>query len=793
MDAIVATSTTPDELPIAQARDDIVRLLVKHDFLVVVGDTGSGKTTQVPAYLLAADEARLAAEAAAPGDAAPLGSYDAFAPVAITQPRRVAATSVSQRVAEERGCDLGGSDVGYKVRFDSNVGAATGSRLTFMTDGVLVRECVGDGSLQKYRTVMLDEAHERSVDTDVLFGLVKRAVERRRGAAGDRLRCVVASATLDAEKFAKYFDGCPVLRVPGRTHPVDVYHSKQTQVMTRFGPASRSYVGAAVDVALQLHRSQPPGHVLIFLTGQDEIEEACANLRTEAAQIEDEAQRHGELAGPRLLALPLYGALPADVANRVFGDVDENEIRKVVVATNIAETSLTVPGVKYVVDTGYVKMKGYDPSRAVASLVVVPISKVSAEQRAGRAGRTTSGQCYRLYSKQCFANMAPETIPEIRRSSMCSVALALKSLRVDDVLDFDFLDAPDETQLACALLELHALGALDAANKGRLTDVGFAMSRLALEPPLGRALLESVGFRKGSRRALPTTRESVLAIAAMLSAEDVWFVGGDRRDLRGGPSKRRDAADELRDEAFDKHAKFRHPRGDLISLLRVFTEYEKALSRGADGLGFAKAHSLRYRALQFAKKARDQLDDELRRVAPEAPSGGGRVDLAETCDALCAGLCLNAAERTLNDAYLLLPCAGTAYEAREAARAGKPAAPHVALVRLDATTTSAFARPPDTICFFELRVSRNSRGSFAKNVVVVDRATLDACRTRVDTTTPEALCGRPPKPVEAAPAKPAAPGRRPEKRKAPEEKAAPPKADASALAAAKARFLARKR
>ncbi|KAK7238984.1 ATP-dependent RNA helicase [Aureococcus anophagefferens] len=762
MDAIVATSTTPDELPIAQARDDIVRLLVKHDFLVVVGDTGSGKTTQVPAYLLAADEARLAAEAAAPGDAAPLGTYDAFAPVAITQPRRVAATSVSQRVAEERGCDLGGSDVGYKVRFDSNVGAATGSRLTFMTDGVLVRECVGDGSLRKYRTVMLDEAHERSVDTDVLFGLVKRAVERRRGAPGDRLRCVVASATLDAEKFAKYFDGCPVLRVPGRTHPVDVYHSKQTQVMTRFGPASRSYVGAAVDVALQLHRSQPPGHVLVFLTGQDEIEEACANLRTEAAQIEDEAQRHGELAGPRLLALPLYGALPADVANRVFGDVDDAEIRKVVVATNIAETSLTVPGVKYVVDTGYVKMKGYDPSRAVASLVVVPISKVSAEQRAGRAGRTTSGQCYRLYSKQCFANMAPETIPEIRRSSMCSVALALKSLHVDDVLDFDFLDAPDETQLACALLELHALGALDAANKGRLTDVGFAMSRLALEPPLGRALLESVGFRKGSRRALPTTRESVLAIAAMLSAEDVWFVGGDRRDLRGGPSKRRDAADELRDEAFDKHAKFRHPRGDLISLLR-------------------------------AKKARDQLDDELRRVAPEAPSGGGRVDLAETCDALCAGLCLNAAERTLNDAYLLLPCAGTAYEAREAARAGKPAAPHVALVRLDATTTSAFARPPDTICFFELRVSRNSRGSFAKNVVVVDRATLDACRTRVDTTTPEALCGRPPKPVEAAPAKPAAPGRRPEKRKAPEEKAAPPKADASALAAAKARFLARKR
>ncbi|KAH8047767.1 ATP-dependent RNA helicase [Aureococcus anophagefferens] len=456
MDAIVATSTTPDELPIAQARDDIVRLLVKHDFLVVVGDTGSGKTTQVPAYLLAADEARLAAEAAAP--ATPRRS----APTTPSRPSRSrsrgrARDVRSQRVAEERGCDLGGSDVGYKVRFDSNVGAATGSRLTFMTDGVLVRD-------------------------------------------------------------------------------------KQTQVMTRFGPASRSYVGAA---------STP----------------RCSSI---------------------------------------------------------------------VAAAGHARLR---------------------EQRAGRAGRTTSGQCYRLYSKQCFANMAPETIPEIRRSSMCSVALALKSLHVDDVLDFDFLDAPDETQLACALLELHALGALDAANKGRLTD---------------------------------------------------------------------------------------------------------------------------------AKKARDQLDDELRRVAPEAPSGGGRVDLAETCDALCAGLCLNAAERTLNDAYLLLPCAGTAYEAREAARGGKPAAPHVALVRLDATTTSAFARPR-TRSASSSCAPPATRGSFAKNAAVVDRATL-TCRTRVDTTTPEALCGRPPKPVEAAPAKPR---RRAAGRRRPREKAAPPAA--SALAAAKARFLARKR
>ena len=657
---------------------------------------------------------------------------------------------------------------------------------------------------------MLDEAHERSVDTDVLFGLVKQAVELRRKTSKTsregRLRCVIASATLDAERFARYFEGCPVLRVPGRTHPVDVYHSKQAQVMTRFGPANRAYVSAAVDVALQLHKSQPPGHVLIFLTGQDEIEEACAKLRDEAATLEDEARRHGtDVGGPALLALPLYGALPQDVAQRVFGVVDEAEIRKVVVATNIAETSLTVPGVKYVVDTGYVKMKGYDPSRAVASLVVVPISKVAAEQRAGRAGRTTAGQCYRLYSRQCFEDMPPETIPEIRRSSMCSVALNLKSLKVVDVLDFDFLDAPDETQLACALLELHALGALDARHKGGLTPLGAAMATLALEPPLARALLEAARFgddperRPLDPRAAATTRDAVLAISAMLSAEDCWYVGGDRSARRGGPSARRDAADEVRDEAFDKHAKFRHPRGDLVSLLRVFTEYDRALQHGMDSTTFARRHSLRDRALRFAKKARDQLRDELARCAParrDDPRDGGKVDLAATCDALAAGLCLNAAERTLNDAYLLMPCAGTAYERAREAAGDADAKPHVALVRLDATTTSAFTRNPDTICFFELRVNRNSRGSFARNVVVVDKAWLAHCRRFVGTTSPEVLCGRPElPPPEPAPEKKKreAAVARPPKRKAPDAPKPPEKADQSALAAARARFLARKR
>mmetsp|Transcript_21277 Transcript_21277/g.63538 ORF Transcript_21277/g.63538 Transcript_21277/m.63538 type:complete len:804 (+) Transcript_21277:257-2668(+) len=740
---IAALENDPASLPIAQARQEILDLLKDKDFLVVVGDTGSGKTTQLPAFLVAADDAREDKSA------------EVFAPVAITQPRRVAATSVSQRVADERGVALGGDDVGYKVRFDTAVGA--GCRLTFMTDGVLVRECVGDGSLRRYNTVMLDEAHERSVDTDVLFGLIKRAVELRR-TKGPRLRCVIASATLDAQRFSEYFDGAPVVRVPGRSYPVDVYHSKQAQPMTRYGPASRAYVKASVDVAVQIHRSQPPGHVLIFLTGQDEIEEACASLRAQAAELED-GVFSGVRRGPAMLVLPLYGALPSEMANRVFGAVDATEIRKVVVATNIAETSLTVPGIKYVVDPGYVKQKGYDPARAVASLVVVPVSKVAAEQRAGRAGRTEPGQCYRLYSKACFEGMQPETIPEIRRSSMASVALALKSLRVQDVLGFDFLDAPDEAQLACALLELHALGALDASRGGALTAAGDAMASLALEPDLARALLEAVHFgddpkRRG--RADATTRDAVLAIAAMLSAEDVWYVGGDARDRRGGPSSRRDAADALRDQSLDEHARFRHARGDLVSLLNVYVAYERACRSGGQQ-SFARRHSLRDRALRFARKARDQLDSELaraerndrrrkeqrgdKRPRDDAERAGGRVDLDAVARALCAGLCCNAAERTMNDAYLLMPSAGASLLAASDATKLPPT-----LVRLDAVTVAPMTRNPDWICFHELRVNRRAKGSFARNVVVVDGEWLKHCRRRIGTTEVEILCGHEPLP-----------------------------------------------
>jgi len=792
-----------EELPIAAAKGEIVALLSAHDFVVIVGDTGSGKTTQIPTFLLDADDAgaRRQARAGVPDvvkdedaddarddgvkaeEGAAAAAYELFAPIAVTQPRRVAATSVSARVAHERGEVLGDGEVGYKVRFDTKVGPG-GSRVTFMTDGVLVRECVGDPTLAKYNTVMLDEAHERSVDTDVLFGLVKRAVRLRRDKGMARLRIIIASATLDADRFSGYFEMAPVLRVPGRAFDVDIYHSKTNLVMTKFGPASRAYVEQACDVVMQLHETQPAGHVLVFLTGQDEIERACDILRQHAS-----ARQHGRVAEDdrptELVTLPLYGALQSDAAARVFEAVDELRVRKVVVATNIAETSLTVPGVKYVVDPGYVKLKGYDPSRAVASLVVVPISKVAAEQRAGRAGRTAEGQCYRLYSRACFDGMAPETIPEIRRSSMSSVALALKSLDILDVLDFDFVDAPDPVQLGCALLELHALGALDAARGGRLTADGRAMATLALEPPLAKAVIEAAAIGGNGVRA------AVLSIAAMLSSEDVWYIDAGARPSQTERRKGLGTSfDDRKLDALQQHAAFRHPRGDLISLLVVFAEYDRSCGgRDGDGAQWCRDHSLRLRALKFARKARQQLDSELQRVEersrdrkPTHSNDGGKVDLDGVCEALCAGLCLNAAERSLNEgAYVLLPSAG------EALREGD--APKVSLVRVEDTTAAAFkTRGPACIVFHELRVANNSRGSLAKNICAVKPETLERCRRRVGTSDPHTLSGRTPPPPEAV----AAPQPRAVLKRRMDVPAAPVNT-APDLDSARARYLARKR
>ncbi|ETW03303.1 hypothetical protein, variant [Aphanomyces invadans] len=415
-------------LPVGQFKQQILDTIESNQIVVCIGETGSGKTTQIPQFLLEA-------------------GYAKSKRIAITQPRRVATVAVAKRVGEELAAS-GHSiqSVGYTIRFDDHTSAST--QIKFMTDGILVRECLQDPLLSAYSIVMLDEAHERSIHTDILFGLLHSILSKRRD-----LKLIVTSATLDADKFSQFFDNCPVVQIPGRSFPVDIYHSKQHQIMGKSGPVS-TYIQSAVDTTMQIHEHEPEGHILVFLTGQKEIEEACALLRKRLDQL---AHDGGVAALPHTLILPLYGALTSDKQRRIFSPCGKS--RKIIVCTNIAETSLTVDGVKYVVDAGFTKQKVYNPVRGMESLVVLPISQVSAQQRAGRAGRTSAGKCYRLYSKKSYSAMFNETIPEIQRSNLANTILYLKVLGIDDVVGFGYLDPPQEDSILDALQQLYTLGA----------------------------------------------------------------------------------------------------------------------------------------------------------------------------------------------------------------------------------------------------------------------------------------------------------------------------------------------
>ncbi|RHY31410.1 hypothetical protein DYB32_003522, partial [Aphanomyces invadans] len=370
--------------------------------------------------------------------------------------------------------------------------------IKFMTDGILVRECLQDPLLSAYSIVMLDEAHERSIHTDILFGLLHSILSKRRD-----LKLIVTSATLDADKFSQFFDNCPVVQIPGRSFPVDIYHSKQHQIMGKSGPVS-TYIQSAVDTTMQIHEHEP-----------EEIEEACALLRKRLDQL---AHDGGVAALPHTLILPLYGALTSDKQRRIFSPCGKS--RKIIVCTNIAETSLTVDGVKYVVDAGFTKQK------------------VSAQQRAGRAGRTSAGKCYRLYSKKSYSAMFNETIPEIQRSNLANTILYLKVLGIDDVVGFGYLDPPQEDSILDALQQLYTLGALD--DTGDVTTTGKAMAQFPLEPRLARVLLEAIRLDCAA---------DVTRIVAMLSVENVVL-----------PYQEKDGRPPLLQ-------RFHHPKGDHLTLL----------------------------------------------------------------------------------------------------------------------------------------------------------------------------------------------------------------------------------
>ena len=401
-------------LPVWQAKADFLAMLAAHQITILVGETGSGKTTQIAQFVAEAGYGRTPAYTPPTG---PASTGDApCRSIAITQPRRVAAMSVARRVADEMDVTLGG-EVGYSIRFEELTSPKT--LVKFMTDGMLLREAMLDPALSRYSVIILDEAHERTLATDVLFGLVKNILA---GGARPDLKLVVMSATLEAEKFQSYFEGAPLLRVPGRLHPVEVFYTAAPE---------KDYVEAAVRTVVQIHGAEPPGDVLLFLTGEEEIEDAVRRISREGAAV----------GGGPLAVYPLYSSLPPAAQQRIFDPAPPPAKpggppgRKVIVATNIAETSLTIDGIVYVVDPGFAKQKVYNPRARVESLLVSPISRASAHQRAGRAGRTRPGKCFRLYTEASFgADLLEQTYPEILRSNLGSVVLQLKKLKIDDLV-----------------------------------------------------------------------------------------------------------------------------------------------------------------------------------------------------------------------------------------------------------------------------------------------------------------------------------------------------------------------
>lgn len=571
----------PADLPVLPFRESILDLLIENNIIVVVGETGSGKTTQIPQYLLDSERFRK------------VFSDGQALRIAITQPRRVAAVAMARRVSQERGTKLGEA-VGYTIRFEDQSCSATSLR--YMTDGCLLRECLGDPKLSAYHVVVLDEAHERSLHTDVLFALMKRAVASREG----QLRVLVTSATLDTAAFSKYFNGCPVLEVPGRSFDVDLH----------FHPVSKSQrMEAAVNVALNLHVREGSGHILVFLTGMEECEQAVRLANTKLQDLVTAGKEVGDC-----LIVPLYGMMQSDDQRNVFDEAPEG-CRKLVFSTNIAETSLTISGVGFVVDCGFCKQKVFNPKTGMESLLVTEVSQVQATQRSGRAGRTQHGKCFRLYSEESYHRSLPKvTVPEILRSNLSSVTLQMKAMGIDDVVSFDFMEPPDRVRLVKSLRMLFLLGALDA--DGKLTDLGRSMAQLPLEPQFSRSLIAAEEL---------SCAEEVLTLVSILSAEGVWF-----RPARVDSEQVR--------KAEEVQARFVHRLGDHLTLLNVYREWE----RNGASLEWSKSNFLHHRALRQARDIRSQLCDQLKQVGVRGREKRHVSDGA-VLQALCAGFFMQSA------------------------------------------------------------------------------------------------------------------------------------------------------
>jgi len=540
--------TYPEELPVSARRADIAEAIEKHQVVIVCGETGSGKTTQLPKILLELGR----------GIEGLIGH---------TQPRRIAARATAARIAQELKTELGGA-VGYKIRFSDKISPR--SYIKLMTDGILLAETQGDRDLRQYDAIIIDEAHERSLNIDFLLGYLKQLLPRR-----PDLKLVVTSATIDAERFSRHFGNAPVIEVSGRLYPVEVRYRPPAPARTagaaaqRAGPTeaareAQDPVEAIVDAVDEAARCGP-GDVLVFLPGEREIREAAEGLR-----------KHHP---PHTEILPLYARLSAAEQERVF---KPHPGRRIVLATNVAETSLTVPGIRYVVDPGEARIKRYSYRSKVEQLQVEKISQASANQRAGRCGRVASGVCIRLYAEDDYKARPAYTEPELLRSSLAGVILRMKSLQLGEVEDFPFLDAPLPKAVSDGYGLLAELGAVDAARE--LTETGRRLARLPLDPCIARMILAAK--QEGSLA-------EVLIIAAALSVQDP----------RERPLERQGAADAAQ-------ARFDDEKSDFLAYLKLWKFYEEALEHKKSNrklMDLCRDHFLSYRRMREWRDVHSQL------------------------------------------------------------------------------------------------------------------------------------------------------------------------------------------
>ncbi len=577
-------------LPLWPRQDDIRRLLRQKDVVVLVGETGSGKSTQVPQFLYPEKwcqrrKVKVAVNATGGTQEVNVGGM-----IAITQPRRVAATTLAHRVSREAGTPLSGGGangtdkgspskglVGYSVRFDHRV--PTGTRLKYLTEGMLLQELLRDPHLRQYSAIVVDEIHERSVDVDLLSGFLKQIISGdKAGRGGIPLKVIIMSATANVDTIKAFFsdqasepkDSVAFLQVEGRQFPVDITHTPKP-----VPDIQESLLKTIFKLHTEESLSDKHGRkdILAFLTGQEEIESAQRLIEEHATTLDPKL--------PKVKVFPLFGQLSMEAQHDAFQPIKGGFARKIVLATNIAETSVTVPGVRYVIDCGKSKVKQFRPRLGMESLLAMPISKSSAIQRAGRAGREGPGKCFRLYTEETYETLEKADLPEILRTDVLSAVLTMKARGIDDVLDFPLMDRPEIESVENALVQLHILGAI--RDDGSISELGRKMVSFPVTPRYARVLLASADPK------YDCLLEVIDIISCVTSGEDIFL------QLRS--EEAREEVKEARNELFRRE-------GDLLTYLTTMQRY---MAEDSDRLRWCKERKINLRNMKRAQNIRKQL------------------------------------------------------------------------------------------------------------------------------------------------------------------------------------------